>query len=268
MAYTEKFILLSHPRSGSTLVTLALQSHSDIRMFGELFHADIQHRLKAYGWGIERRPSMQLNPRRTKGWYYTDHQEGDRFLQELVYGDRGEDCPVASGFKLFYNHARSERAKSAWDYIRLHEELRIIHLVRANLLDCFVSIRTAETTTVWEVELGEPPSSEPPVLSIAHEECERYFKSIMLQRRQVASELFSPGRRVLQVEYERDILGAFDKMLYKIQEFLGVVPQSLPQLLQKQATAPTKARIKNYAELRRRFEKTEFAQFFVHNGSF
>jgi hypothetical protein len=237
-------------------------------MFGELFHADILHRLKAYGWGIERRPSTQLNPRRTKGWYYTDHQEGDTFLQDLVYGDLSEDCPLASGFKLFYDHARSERAKSAWDYIRLHEELRIIHLVRANLLDCYLSIRTAETTTIWEVELDEQPSSQPPVLTISPEECERYFRSLMLQRRRVASELFSPGRRVLQVEYERDILGAFDKILYKIQEFLDVIPQSLPQLLRKQATAPTKARIENYAELCWRFEKTEFAQFFVPDGSF
>ena len=266
MASTEKFILLSHPRSGSTLVTLALQSHSDIRMFGELFHADIQHRLMAYGWGIERRPSTQLNPRRTKGWYYTDHQEGDHFLQDLVYGDPSEDRPLATGFKLFYNHARSERVKSAWDYIRLHEELKIIHLVRENLLDCFLSIRTAETTAVWEVEVDEPPSSEPPVLSIAPEECENYFNSLRLQQRKVASELFSPGRRVLQVEYERDILGAFDETLHKIQEFLGVVPEALPQLLRKQATAPTKARIENYAELRRRFEKTAFAQFFEPEG--
>lgn len=264
----EKFILLSHPRSGSTLVTLALQAHSDIRMFGELFHTDIQHRLKAYGWGIERRPSTLLNPKRTKGWYYTDHQEGVHFLEDLVYCDPSDDRPLATGFKLFYDHARAEHVKSAWNYIRLHEDLRIIHLVRANLLDCFLSIQTAETTTVWEIELDEPRASEQPILRIAPEACESYFKSLTLQRKNVASALFLPGRRVLQVEYERDVLGNFDETLYRMQDFLGVTPQALPKLLRKQATAPTRARIENYAELRRRFEATEFAQFFEPDGAF
>ena len=237
-------------------------------MFGELFHTDIQHRLKAYRWGIERRPSALLNPKRTKGWYYTDHQEGDRFLQDLVYSDPSDDRPHAVGFKLFYDHARAGREKSVWNYIRLHEELRIIHLVRANLLDCFLSIQTAEATTVWEIELDEPGFSEQPTLRIAPEACENYFKNLTLQRKRAASELFSPGRRVLQVEYERDVLGNFDETLNRMQEFLGVVPEALPQLLRKQATAPTRARIENYDQLRRRFEATEFAQLFEPEGVF
>ncbi len=235
-------------------------------MFGELFHADIQHRLKAYGWGIERRPSTLMNPKRTKGWYYTDHQEGDRFLQELVYGDPSDDAPLATGFKLFYEHARSGREKSTWDYIRRHEDLKIIHLFRANLLDCFLSIQTAETTAVWEIELDEPSTHEQPILRIAPDTCERYFSNLASQRKKVASELFSPERQVLRVEYERDVLGNFDETLHRMQDFLGLAPQALPQLLRKQATAPTRTRIENYAELRRRFGATEFAQFFEPNG--
>jgi LPS sulfotransferase NodH len=267
MGSPEKFVLLGHPRSGSTLLTVTLQSHPDIRMFGELFHAEAQNRLIAYAWGVECRPSQAIFPERTRGWVYTEHQEGERFLDELVFADSSEDRPHAIGFKFFYDHARSGRARSAWDYLRRHDEVRVVHLVRENLLDCLLSTRTAEHTGVWEVEADAPVPAEAPTFTIPPAECEAYFDRITGLRSRAVAELFSSERRVLDLEYDRDILRNFDRTLGRIQEFLGVPPRPLPQRLKKQARGPARARIENYEELSRHFERTPFATYFTQGES-
>jgi LPS sulfotransferase NodH len=257
-----KFILLGHPRSGSTLVTVALQSHPDIRMFGELFHPEFQNRLIAYQWGIQRRPSGQMFPERTKAWCYTEHQEGDRFLEELVFGDSSPDCPPAIGFKFFYDHAQDARARSAWSYLCRHEEVRIVHLVRENLLDCLLSTRTAERTAVWEVEIDDPVPAEPSPFAISPAECDAYFDWMIKLRRQAEAQLFG-NRQILQLTYEQNIRTDFGNAMRRIQEFLGVTPTSLSPRLQKQSRSPAQARIENYSELSRHFEHTPFHAFFT-----
>jgi LPS sulfotransferase NodH len=262
-----KFILLGHPRSGSTLVTLALQSHPEIRMFGELFHADFYNRLIAFGSGIRCHPSEQMNPKKSNGWAYTDHQEGNQFLDELVFGDSSKDAPLATGFKLFYKHARSgPKDASAWDYLRRHEEVRIIHLVRPNLLDCFLSKKTAEFTKIWEIEAGKPVPEVGPAFSFDPHECELYFHELMESRKTALSDLASDHRPFLNINYD-ELLADFDDVLNRIQKFLGVEIGLLPQALQRQSDGSTKTRLLNYDQMQAHFKDTNFAPFFVTNGS-
>ncbi|MFI7453480.1 sulfotransferase [Nonomuraea sp. NPDC049714] len=263
-----KFVLLGHPRSGSTLVTVALQEHPDIRMFGELFHAEFQNRLIAYQWGISRRPSTYMSSERTQDWVYTDHQRGDRFLEDLVFGDPSEDRPAAIGFKFFYDHARAPRAISAWDYLRDDPEVRIVHLVRENLLDCLISTMTAEHTRVWEIEAETyEKTPEPPPFVIPPADCAAYFEKMTALRRRATTELAAPGRAVLEIEYERDVHSDFDGTLRRVQEFLGVPARPLPQRLRKLSRRPAHVLIANYAELSRHFAPTPARAFFDGTGA-
>jgi LPS sulfotransferase NodH len=261
------FILLGHPRSGSTLLTLALQSHPDIRMFGELFHAEFPMRLRAFGYGIRCRPSQRMSLERTRGWAYTYHQDGGQFLKDLVFGDASDDAPLATGFKFFYDHARVEpRENSAWDYLRQNQDVRIVHIFRRNLFDCLVSIKTAERSKVWEVEVDDPL---PPVLSpfvISPEECEAYFRSTIRMRERTISELTTAGRQVLDVAYEQDVLANLDETLRRIQVFVGTSPITLKKILQKQSSGPVSERVQNYSELCLHFENTPFRSFFGEEG--
>lgn len=237
-------------------------------MFGELFHAEFRNRLIAYQWGIACRPSTYMSSQRTEAWAYTDHQYGHLFLEDLVFGDLSVDRPAAIGFKFFYDHAQTPRAISAWDYLRDHHEVRILHLVRENLLDCLISTRTAESTQVWEIEAGsddETPELPPFVISPA--ECAAYFDKMTMLRRRATTELSAPGREVLEIEYEREVRRDFDGTLRRIQEFIGVAVKPLPQPLRKLSHRSADARVANYAELSRHFELTPSHAFFEKSGA-
>jgi LPS sulfotransferase NodH len=257
-----RFVLLGHPRSGSTLVTLALQQHPDVRMFGEVFHVEFLNRLIAYRWGVTGRPSLLRSRERTEAWVCTEHHDGAQFLDDLVYGDPSPDRPDAIGFKLFYDHARHGRTASAWDYLREQRDVRVVHLVRANLLECLVSTRTAELTNVWEVDEDEGTPGQPPPLRLTATECTEYFERLTTLRDRADGDLGLSHRQVLEIEYERDVHHDFDSTMRRVQHFLGVPAATLPMRLRKLSTRPVHERVANFAELADHFRDTRFRAFF------
>jgi LPS sulfotransferase NodH len=126
------FAIFATQRTGSSWVAGMLGSHSAVGTYGELF----DRRGKGYpGWGrsdilyyaaYARERSARTDP-------VTRARLCFSYLTDLYSPKPGLD---ALGFKLMYSHAKENPA--VLPYIRLHR-VRVVHLVRSNLLDILVS---------------------------------------------------------------------------------------------------------------------------------
>ena len=264
-----RFAIVTHPRCGSNLLSAALRGHPQIRMYGELFNDEANERIRAFAAGVRNRPSEQIYYQAVRGTSYDGDQCAGTFLLTRIYLDPSTDRPAAIGFKIFHNQARATPlAKTAWDYLERDADVRIIHLVRRNLLQMLLSLQTALTTNIWARQVGEAAPASLPILEFSSDEAETYFHDILEQRRETMTRLLSsPRRKMLTLEYERDLTSDLDCTLKRIQEFLDVPYVRLEPTLCKQSTLPMQQRIRNYEHLKRCFSNTPFGEFFADDAS-
>jgi len=267
------FILLGYPRCGSTLLSLALGSHRHVRMFLELFHHEPHTRRKFYQAdkltvNLEGQIRIRKNAR-----YYRAGEKGDQFLQDAVYYSRHCDKPLAVGFKFFYNHAREdENIKTAWDFVIHRKDMRVINLVRQNLLDAKLSRERAKLTGQWtkhigdsrqwtkQVEEGRPPSDMSPIFLDPHD-CEQFFNRVLAYRAW-AARAFS-DHPFLEITYEDHLCNRLQDTMLMLQGFLSIPARDTKVLTEKQSTLPTKLQIVNYGELREYFRHTIHQTYFT-----
>lgn len=262
-----KFAIVAHPRCGSNLLSSALREHPQIRMYGELFNDEADERTRAFAAGVRNRPSEQVYYAAVRGASYTGGQCAGTFLLTRIFRDQSADRPAAIGFKIFHDQARATPlARTAWTYLEKDTEVRIIHLVRRNLLQALLSLRTALTTDIWAVRVGEPAPASLPILEFSSDEAEAYFHNILEQQRATMALLSSPRRQVLTLEYERDLASNLEFALTRVQEFLEVPHRRLEPALCKQGTVPVRHRIANYENLKRHFSNTPFGEFFADDA--
>jgi hypothetical protein len=166
---------------------------------------------------------------------------------------------AAVGFKLLYDQSRHNRkALQLWSYLERRTDARIIHLSRANLLEGFISLKVALATDRWFECSAHEPATAP--IELSPEECWANFRDVIRARREIYRRF--RNHALLEVEYEKDLVGKYDLTMERIQSFLGLVPCPVAPVILKQARAPLSRRLANYAELRRAFAGTRFASFF------
>jgi hypothetical protein len=169
---------------------------------------------------------------------------------------------MAVGFKMFYDDCRDDPdSMKAWSYLIAHREIHIIHLFRLNLLDSLLSLsvalRTDEWTRMKETDV-RPDLLDP--FPLALERCENYFLNITRLRRLVREDFRE--HRVLELTYEHEISSGYQETYDRVCDFIGIPRESVHILLDKQAARKPSEQIKNYADLRRHFLKTEFGHLF------
>ncbi|GMT99599.1 hypothetical protein KH5H1_37190 [Corallococcus caeni] len=234
------FVILGHPRSGSTLLLNALREHPGLRVYGELFQEELEERRNGFG---------------AADGVYEPSMDGASFLAERIFRRRDDPDLLAVGFKLFYLQAREPQARSAWRYLLNRTDVRIIHLTRDNALDTFVSLSEAEASGRWHVEIDEAiPTSEP--IRIDPERCLAFLDAIYAYREWARRAFWA--HEALELSYER-LHADFSAALFDVQSFLGVPPVPLPALLRKQGVRPLSARITNFAEITELLRRTVHA---------
>jgi len=273
-----KFVLLHHPRSGSTLMTSALMQHPSIRMFGEVFSDDKEDRITAFltfdemfGFQEKALPEDALKAQGTRRSvklartvikdYYKDSIDGAAFLQEKVFQKPLQEGYLAAGFRIFYDHARSDTNVSrVWDYLLEDKEVHVIHLRRRNLLETYLSFHLASLTEKWVVRVWETQSTQPQVTLDPHA-CQTFFEeTISYQERLLQAFADHP---LLELEYKRDMHLQFHDTMRKIQSFFQVPYQPLQAVLQKKSHVTPQEQISNYEELKACFHATPYKEFFV-----
>lgn len=253
----KRFIILGHGRSGSTLLARSLTQHPNVRMFGELFHDEEPERERAF-----RAFNESVGPRRREPRFYRDGEDGAAYLRETVFRRRPWRELLAVGFKMFYLHARADpRVKTAWDYLVENTDVRVIHLGRSNLLECWLSLQMAHITGEWERRKGAPgPRTLVPPLDLDPAKCEAFFNQTLAHRRWAAERF----RRhpTLELEYEADVVGRFEQTVRRMQDFLEAPRGPAEKLLEKQARRKPREQIVNYDEFKDYFRHTLYEGFF------
>ncbi|MBI5620154.1 sulfotransferase [Candidatus Gottesmanbacteria bacterium] len=241
----QQFIILSTYRSGSVWLLSLLNSHPMVRGFGECFHP-------AY---FNRFPHVTA----AQPWFLAHVRDCFPllFLRHHVYAAYPSNIH-AVGFKLMYTQAIRWRSGKIWEWLRVHHEVKIIHLKRNNLLASYVStILTLKTNVIMATN---PADIHKIKITINPQECLKYFLIVSTHRKYY--DKFFKQSDVLDIIYE-DVVADKEKQLARTLNFLKLPLVPLTSPLIKLNTTPLPQLIKNYAELRRFFHKSEWSNFFL-----
>ncbi len=239
-----KFIVLGRSRVGSNFLLSLLNSHSQIKAFGELLSdpANTTLEIPTYLQAMHQLVSLPNDP--------------VQFVQRDLF--RKYQKPIAAvGFKLFYYHAQGEQWKPLWSYLKDQKELKIIHLKRRNILKTHLSRKRAEQSQHWVNTNGVNGANAS--LSLSYEECLSAFTTTRQWEEQY--DCFFADHPKLALFYEQvahDPAGEGRR----IQEFLGVGYETLTSSTYKQSNQPLSQAISNYAELKAQFQGTPWVEFF------
>ncbi len=262
LSATTNFVVLGHARCGSNLLLRALATHPQIRMAGEVLAKE--GHIRKVSW-------ERVNPLawpKPRGDGYQAGEDAAAFAAERVFSSTSFDNVHAFGFKIFYDHARSDDAiGTIWPYL-IQNPIRIIHISRRNLLASFVSNEVAQKTNEWHLAVGAgtPAAAQVPPFALDPFLVQQYFDE-MTKWRAWADQAFA-NHNVLRISYEDDLCGNFEATANRVFEFLGMMPWVSRPALQKQQSLPLEEQISNFATLRKHFRDTPYAEFFASRHSF
>jgi LPS sulfotransferase NodH len=271
---TQRFLLLFHGRSGSTLLTMALAAHPAIVMYGELFHLLEKIRRDFQPQGQTPGPSDQTD-------YYRTGSDPIAFLQQQLYARTFPTERAAAGFKLSHVQMRAEETtwmrdvlgvdmgaqktlpqaeeERFWSWLATDRDIRIILLHRRSMLETLVSALRAARTHQWELPVGATPAASAARFQVPVDKFRR-FVDISTGHQEHSRALFA-HHPLLELEYQQDIVNQYDATIGRIEDFLGVAPLPLPQRLQKQASKPLREEIANFEELQKAVAGTKYEAF-------
>ncbi len=241
-----QFIILTHARSGSNLLAFGLREHGQIYVGGEFFNDQAEYRK---GDGVA-----------AHGIGYTEGFDGEKFLREGLFEYPMPHHIAAAGFKLFYNHARSPRASTAWEYLARRKDVRIIRLLRENLFASWVSHEVAFRTNVWVVPRVQQPTATLAPFPIAPERCLDFFQETE-RYIEMTRETFR-HHPTCEVSYERELCTDYAQTMSRVFWFLDVEPREVVPQTQSQGRRSLSEQVSNYMDLERRFRGTRYARFF------
>jgi hypothetical protein len=244
------FVILSAPRSGSWLLWTSLAQHARVALYGELFNDEVYECEPSAR--VLCSPPMIARPL---------HGRGDRsheYLEDLLVQFAASSFG-AVGFKLLYGQGRrNTNGAGLWPYLEQRTDIRVLHVVRDNLFGAFLSLKTALATDQWAS--GRGGETHMPAMYVPVGECREYFES-QLRKRRTLERRFR-HHDLLEVEYERDLVGNYAATMERIQAFLDLPRQRVSPTTRRQARGPVSRRVINYRELRETFTDTPFARYF------
>ena len=261
------YVVLSHGRTGSTILTRMLRAHSSIVDYQELFNVDFHaefrrsaDRARALRYWLETvdRQKFQSRPSLTA----LEGVDEAEILDKHVWHDGYAPNVRAVGFKLLHY-----QMKLAGHFPRLRDHmterfphLRAIVLTRRNLLRQHLSHVMAHRVRQWhiaDVSQRRPRPSvrfEPHQLIHAFEYVERTEADL--------ADMAAAAQHQLHLTYE-ELVRDLDAHWRRLQRFLDVPEESLPDLrLVKIEHRTLREAIANYDELKEHFHDTRWAAHF------
>lgn len=231
------FVVLSTPRSGSTLLIQSLRQHPQIVTRDEILNpSDPDY--------IEGSPDKSLRrvylpqPLSIKAVGCKIHYMQSPF---------GDDIPF-EGSSIQEACAWLEKSKP---------DLKVIHLVRENRLRVQVSLLLAHASNRWFVPRSsglEVTEGNKMKVTVDIEAWQHYMKRTEMKRRKVFSCFMK--HPVEQVKYS-ELVQDWSDTIQRVQAFLDVKPQLVPQQTRKQNPEPLSELIDNYGEVKAFLQGTD-----------
>jgi LPS sulfotransferase NodH len=213
------FVILSEPRSGSTMLHTYLNSHPQIKSYGEV----LREHVEANGIATETIP----------------------YIESLAFKPHTRALK-AIGLKLFYEYYEDPRYSKSFNYVVNRKDVKILYLIRRDILKVYVSLKIAQKTNVWSSvkSAGQEPH---PKITIDRNDYIQFREEHLRHRRLFITLL--KDHPLLEVAYE-DLVENPQPVLKSIQQFLGVKPKTLFTLLKQQNPGSVASLITNYDEVR------------------
>ena len=212
-----RFLLLSDARTGTMMLTDALDRHPDVSFFN--FYAA---------------PPGQATV------HYNNWQ---RFQDNASTTHRGTTMHRIpwTWIERFTNLAPD----TFWDVMRQkHDRWLLLH--RRNVLKQYLSYRLAAETGRRKVDKPRATEHEPKPITMDLDKLGLFISSIMMQRQHVDKHF--PSSLVLAYE---NMVGDWDGAINRVQEYLDLPLRALPQVTHKQETRLLRDAIANYHEVAR-----------------
>ncbi|MCP3915443.1 MAG: hypothetical protein GY711_07805 [bacterium] len=243
------FVVLSTQRTGSTWLVEHLHAHPSIFMFAELFLNEGDGLPKFVGDGALPFFNTYARKHEMGGGWLSQRRVLREYLDEVYQPREGIR---ATGFKLMYSqvprifqlmlHLARRRAK-------------VVHLVRRNLVDVFLSKKAREQRGFAHSKDAAPVTQVR--LTIDPAELLAFAARITREHASWRTELDRAGLERCELTYED--LAADTSRLDDAVRFLGFEPvEHTEPMLQKLARTPHDEQIENYDEVARTLEGTPY----------
>lgn len=220
------FVILCLGRTGSTHLVSLLDSHSDIRCFGELFTHHESTLDEAFVTSSESTP--------------------EDYIAQLT----APLTETAVGFKLPMSSIRANP-----DALELLEpgDLRVVRLCRLNLLALFVSRRLLASTRVPQSTRGDYGDA---TVVLDPKQCLSVFRRTEEHERYLDG--IAAGKPVFRITYEELATG---ERLTEIQSFLGVEPTALRSPFNRIRSRPLAETVENWSEVEDALRGSPYERF-------
>lgn len=233
------FIIVSPPRTGSTMVRRMLDSHRSICCHGELLGVN-----RVLGISGKNSPALATALKDVKESVYSqwlvERDRGlERFLDRVL---KPEKCDVV-GFKMLYNHFSDINLYCVNDYLERNRNIKIIFLSRANKLKWYVSYVKHKNK-----HRTDAPAKKIYVDPLVFLQTSTNFDMYGIDLKQRLQKR-SHRNRIMHVLYE-DIVDEKNQKMTEIFEFLGVSQETIDFQTEKYASNNLEELIENYNELK------------------
>ena len=246
MALSEpRFVIISAAHAGAKLLARCLGKHQDVKIYHEVFRADTANRIGEYAGDQVFRSNTNDVIVRVATNPYQEGQDAGVFIENAMFYSRYGQSPSSVGFTFLYHHAhQNANARKAWEYLQQNQHIRIIHLVRRDMIDPWIALELA-------LRSGQEVANPPPEQSE-----NRHFSNVkgfqqhlvrINKYKALVRKLFQ-FHSVLEIEYEQDLHDNRRPTLDKVQAFVGVENQSI-DIAVKDATVPSNTFVSNYDAL-------------------
>ena len=204
----DKFMISCPARSGSSMLCSLIHSHPQAICHHEVFAFDGQPTVMGV-YARKRRDDPEFERQLRE---YRDERP-EAFLYDIVFDSQRRRCV---GFKFKTDEALRPAYREILDLVVTDKDIKIVHLVRRNVLDQYISHRVVEQTGRTFVRAGtEKP--QPSRFSIDTDHLIAYVRDVR-KRQQSAFEIYR-GHRGFVIHYE-DIVTPESVALFELQTFL------------------------------------------------
>lgn len=240
-------------RTGSTFLVHLLRSHSEIMCYGEIYSIPKPNGLAGRYADLIRDNPAYLD-------YIRDYRDGDltRFLYKIAFDSQDRRI---SGFKYKYGQLETPALETATTQIIQDTDIKIIHLVRRNLLARYLSQYIANKVTGFTMRLQNDEMPDIPPVMLDPQACEKDFDKAMNHQAKYRN-VFS-AHPIFSIFYE-DLLEepSKSKVISELLSFLEVSDSPLSSPTQKIIQKPMSEAISNYTQLCDYFSFGPYAHLF------
>lgn len=242
-AEARPFLVLGAERTGSNMLVGMLESHEQVKSYGELFNPRLIGDDVIDGeLPVAAAPSDLLPMRK---------RDPGAFHRELIRLAAAEGAR-AVGFKLLYYHGCINDALV--DHLASTPDLRVVHLRRRDRLGRWVSHERASQSDSWFAVRGSGSDRPRPVTVTLP--LGAMLNDFLLQEQQEERADATFGHLpLMQVCYE-DLTAAPQRVADEVLAFLGVPPRDLEIRSRKTGTADPRQLVENWGELKSSLQRT------------